>query len=338
MGISVNDLSAPFPWFGGKSTVADRVWRGLGNVEHYVEPFFGSGAVLLNRPHAAKVETVNDKDGLLANFWRAVRVDPDAVAHHADWPTNEADLHARHLWLVGQREPITERLMGDPDYYDAKAAGIWVWGSCNWIGSGFCSGEGPWIAVDGVLIDRRQLPHLSAGQGIYRKLPHLGDAGRGINRQLPHLGNAGRGDFIRGWMADLSARLREVRVACGDWSRVCGPSVLGAGGGKVGVFLDPPYDQSGRSDVYAQEGSFGAEIDDWCLKVGTKSDTRIVVAGYDGEHAALIDAGWRVEGWKASGGYGSQGNGAGRDNARREMLWFSPGCLSGGDLFEGMGL
>ena len=45
------ELLAPFPWFGGKSKVSNIVWERFGNVPNYVEPFFGSGAVLLNRPH-----------------------------------------------------------------------------------------------------------------------------------------------------------------------------------------------------------------------------------------------------------------------------------------------
>ncbi len=139
-------LQAPFPWFGGKAPVAHEVWQALGNVEHYVEPFFGSGAVLLNRPHAPKTETVNDLDGFVANAWRAMQAAPDEVARWADWPTNECDLHARHLWLVGQRDALSERLMADADWFDAKAAGWWIWGACNWIGGGWCSGEGPWIS------------------------------------------------------------------------------------------------------------------------------------------------------------------------------------------------
>jgi hypothetical protein len=50
------------------------------------------------------VETVNDKDCYLANFWRALQADPEAVAHWADAPVNEADLHARHQWLVNQTD------------------------------------------------------------------------------------------------------------------------------------------------------------------------------------------------------------------------------------------
>ena len=60
-------LTAPFPWFGGKSRVADIVWDRFGDVANYVEPFFGSGAVLLARPHPPRIETVNDLDCMVAN-------------------------------------------------------------------------------------------------------------------------------------------------------------------------------------------------------------------------------------------------------------------------------
>lgn len=303
---------APFPYFGGKSEIAPQVWEALGNVSHYVEPFFGSGAVLLQRPHTAKFETVNDVDGLLANFWRAVRTDPQAVADHADWPCNEADLHARHIWLVGQRVRLTERLMGDADYFDAKAAGWWVWGSCNWIGSGWCSGKGPWASIDGELRDVRQLPHLSSAQGVNRKL------------------------FIEQWFSSLADRLRDVRVACGDWSRVTGPAVLDAGGGLTGVFLDPPYAADDRAEVYACDNDVAGDVFSWCEANGGNSRIRIVLAGYDGEHNRLEGQGWRSVAWKARGGYGSQGDGRGRANASRERLWLSPHCMGvAPDLFSG---
>jgi DNA adenine methylase len=44
----MEQLEAPFPWFGGKRKVASLVWARFGEVVNYVEPFFGSGAVLLN--------------------------------------------------------------------------------------------------------------------------------------------------------------------------------------------------------------------------------------------------------------------------------------------------
>lgn len=54
-------MNAPFPYFGGKSRVADLVWSRFGDVKNYVEPFCGSCAVLLKRPEeqwrAGRIET-----------------------------------------------------------------------------------------------------------------------------------------------------------------------------------------------------------------------------------------------------------------------------------------
>ena len=59
------NYKAPFPWFGGKSRIAAEVWKHLGDVQCYIEPFFGSGAVLLGRPQPFQgMETINDIDGL----------------------------------------------------------------------------------------------------------------------------------------------------------------------------------------------------------------------------------------------------------------------------------
>jgi hypothetical protein len=333
-------LVAPFPWFGGKSRAAPLIWQALGpDVANYVEPFAGSLAAVLGRPGSDfGIETVNDADGMIANFWRALAADSDAVAHHADWPVNEVDLSARHLWLVGQRESLTERLQVDPAFYDAKIAGWWVWGLCAWIGSGWCSGAGPWTSDGERWIDRRdagnagrginQLPHLGdAGRGINRKLPHLGDAGRGINRKLPHLGDAGRG--IAAMLAPLSDRLRRVRVVCGDWRRVVGDSVT-VKHGPTGIVLDPPYTDGFDAEGGCYSAGGGADVwrdaAAWAVEAGEDKRLRIVLCGYEGAWEAPAD--WRAVPWKARGGYDGQGDGS-NQNRRRERLWLSPGCLGG---------
>jgi len=118
---------------------------------------------------------------------------------------------------------------------------------------------------------------------------------------------------------------------------VTGPAVLDAGGGTTGVFLDPPYDQEGRADVYAMESPVAADVRKWCADMGDSANIRIVLAGYDGEHNELESLGWRVVEWKARGGYGSQGDGRGRANAARERLWLSPHCMGvAPDLFGGL--
>jgi hypothetical protein len=330
-------LKAPFPWFGGKSRVASLIWQRFGSVANYCEPFFGSGAVLLSRPDDPGTETINDKDCMVANFWRALERDADGVAKHADWPVNEADQHARHLWLCSQ-EDFRERMKVDPDFYDSKIAGWWVWGQCVWIGSGWCSRQLPHLGDAGTGVHRK-LPHLgNAGTGVHRKLPHLGDAGRGINRQLPHLGDAGRGaeclsdrtSGTRGELLDymrlLSDRLRRVRVCCGDWSRILGPSVTFKHG-ITGVFLDPPYgEDADRAELYSTEDfSVAPAVCKWAIENGDNPLMRIALCGYKGEHE--LPANWECVEWKARGGYGSQGHDRGRENAGRERIWFSPHCL-----------
>jgi hypothetical protein len=324
-------LKSPFPYWGGKRKVADEIWKRFGAVANYVEPFFGSGAVLLGRPEPFSLETVNDADGLLANFWRALRADPDAVSGFADWPVNENDLHARHAWLVGVKDSLQARLEGDPDYFDAKIAGWWVWGMACWIGSGFCSGKGPWSAqeVDGA----RQLVRLgSNGQGVNRKLVHLGNKGHGVNRQRVHLGNKGqgvnlqRGELIE-YFQQLADRLRGVRVCCGDWSRACGPSVT-FNHGITGVFLDPPYaDTANRNNnLYRCESKTVAhDVREWAIEQGKNKLMRICLAGYDGEHQ--MPDNWLVHVWNAGEGYGGQATER-TGNGKRERLWFSPACLN----------
>lgn len=332
-------LRAPFPWFGGKSRVAGIVWRAFGDVPNYVEPFFGSGAVLLGRPHQPGIETVNDKDGYVANFWRAVSHDPEGVAHYADCPVNENDLHARHIWLVNQKADFVPRLEADPDFYDVKIAGWWVWGICVWIGGEWCSGKGPWHIKDGKLVNEKQ-----DGHGVQRRRLHLGDQRRGVNRKRPHLTCKGRGvhasvfsddgvcanrteNLIR-YFEILSDRLRNVRVCCGDWKRVIGPTPT-TSNGLTAVFLDPPYSLSDRDPkIYTEENlTVAQDVFQWCKENWDNPMLRIALCGYEGEHD--IPEGWAEYRWETGGGYAQQRKKQTPNlNRFKERIWFSPACLN----------
>ena len=319
-------LTAPFPYFGGKSRAADLIWSRFGiDCGNYVEPFFGSGAVLLNRPEAfSGWMTVNDLDGLLANLWRSMKYAPNMVADAACSPVNEADLHARHLWLVTNRERITSRLMADPYYHEPEAAGWWAWGACSWIGGGWCAGDGPWHAV----LDSDGVPSLTignGGRGVKRPLPHL-SGGRGVNRQLPAIGKAAgvlhrnhpkKLEWLQEWFADLQEKLQDVRVCCGDWSRIMSIGTM-TRNGTAAVLLDPPYSLTGA--VYAQDSStVSGDVREWCKANGDNQALRIALCGHDTEHNDLEQMGWSVETWNKAGGY------QGKDD--RERIWFSPHCL-----------
>lgn len=322
-------MKAPFPWFGGKSRVAHQVWQRFGDVPNYVEPFAGSLAVLLTRPDGAgKNETVNDKDAYLSNFWRALQADPEKVAHYADWPVNEADLHSRHKWLVEQSE-FRERMLSDPDFYDVKIAGWWVWGISLWIGSGWCV-RPEWQGRSSVIDSHQRGIH-----NLPQKRVHLKRGGCGVHRQLPVLGGDGSGSGrgvhakyaanLEGYLTTLAERLRRVKVCCGDWTRVLGPSPT-VHIGVTGVFLDPPYGVQDRSDVYSEESrELSSSVRQWAIEHGDDPRLRIALCGYEGEHD-MPDS-WECVAWKSGGGYGGQSNGQGRKNAERERIWFSPHCL-----------
>lgn len=68
-------VKPPFPYFGGKTAVAEKIVALLPPHEHYVEPFAGSLAVLLAKPPSTH-ETVNDLNRELVTFWRMLRDRP----------------------------------------------------------------------------------------------------------------------------------------------------------------------------------------------------------------------------------------------------------------------
>ena len=61
-----------FGWYGGKFSHLGWLLPQLPRAHHYCEPFGGSGAVLLNR-EPSPVETYNDLNGEVANFFRVLR-------------------------------------------------------------------------------------------------------------------------------------------------------------------------------------------------------------------------------------------------------------------------
>lgn len=350
----MNELRAPFPYFGGKSRVADVVWRAFGNVPNFVEPFCGSLAVILARPQEPKIETVNDADCMIANFWRSVQSAPEEVARWCDGPVNEADLHARHQWLVTQlKGTFRENMLSDPHFCDCKIAGWWVWGISQWIGGGWCHVGG----AKERNTRSRSRPDLDGhGQGVHKLWPpDLRGGGRGIAApgrrpssrssgvtsdsmiatHLPSLGNM-RGVLGESkspcleWFRALQTRLRRVRVVCGDWKRVLGDSVLGttksrnSGMNPCGLFFDPPYSHEERDpDLYAEDSSsIASEVREWAIARADDPDLRIALCGYEGEHD--MPETWTKHAWKAHRGYASAEN----ENIHRERIWFSPHCLA----------
>ena len=319
-------LRAPFPWYGAKRLVSSEVWQRLGNPPNYIEPFFGSGAVLLGRPDPPRTETVNDLDGAIANFWRSCAKDPETIANILTWPIVESDLHARNVWCLQELETMRPYLEGDPTYCRPDVAGWWLWGICLSIGNAWCGRHGPWWPDEegrlvkheterGVKRAKPALDGVRGAVGVWRAKPHLTGAQGILRRKSESLA----------WLEALQRRLLNVRVLSGDWSRCVTPSVT-TRQGLTGAFFDPPYGV-GDERVYS-EGSqtVAQDVAAWCLEHGDDPMFRIALCGEASEHPKLVAAGWSVFRWSRSGG---ANRGGGRAEARHdERIWFSPHCLA----------
>lgn len=286
--------------------------------------------MLLKRPDydpAKNTETINDKDGFVCNVWRALKFSPEETAKWCDWPVNHADLIARKTALIENEDRLLKNLCADTEWHDPKMAGYWIWAASCWIGTGLtATGKRPHIC--------------DAGKGVHAtgQIPFVSHAGKGVNAkgQIPNGSNG-----VYSWFAELSARLRYVRVVCGEWNRVCGGNWQDKLG-TVGIFFDPPYGVKDRdTNIYHHDSTDVAkDVLAWCKERGGKKTYRIVIAGYE-EYAELLSLGWTSHEWEAGGGYSSTGKGQtrGKGNKTRERLYLSPHCLPlesqlSGDLFK----
>lgn len=253
-----NALTVPFPYTGSKSPIANEIWRQLGDVSTYIEPFAGSAAVLLGRPrtHKGYKETNNDKDGFVTNFFRSMKFDPDAVAKQFDWPANVNEVIARNRWLIARASNLTSSLQADPDFFDAALAGRWAYGMSICYQKDWCK---------------------------YGCTPHIRTNKYRINRDLP-----------KDYLAEMKARLSRVRILCHDWQRVLNKNALT--GKSIGILLDPPYTAKAerRKDLYRLDDyAVGHEVHQWAMDHG--NDYRIALCGYHGEYR--MSRGWSEFQW-----------------------------------------
>lgn len=72
-------MRAVFKYPGSKWRIAEWIVSFFPEHHSYLEPFFGSGAVLFNKPRS-NIETVNDLNGEIVNLYRWIRENPEALA------------------------------------------------------------------------------------------------------------------------------------------------------------------------------------------------------------------------------------------------------------------
>ena len=321
-------LMAPFPYFGGKRLASEEVWRRFGEVGTYIEPFAGSLAVLLQNPAGpADREIVNDLDGLIANFWRALKGDWAAVAYYADHPTSQVDLTARKGYCVRRYPELTAALEADPEYYDVKAAGYWLYCVSADIGRfqnrEVNNGSGktsmpivtPVPGGHGVMVQR-------TGGVPWGHCKPPGRWVQGIEQGIPPLD----GRRLQNLLLPLAERLAKVYILCKDWSGLFSPTVLGQTASwknVTGIFLDPPYGTTVRSRSYAVDSwELGPAVKEKAIELGSNPLNRVALCGYKADYAGF-PVGWECWEWTALGGMHHGKN----PEYGQEVIWFSPHCL-----------
>jgi len=129
-----------FGWYGGKFSHLEWLLPLLPPAHHYCEPFAGSGAVLLNRDPSA-VETYNDIDGEVVNFFRVLRNQPDELARViALTPFSREEFHRAIAGLPADMPAATRALERARQFYVrarqartglAQTATLGRWANCR---------------------------------------------------------------------------------------------------------------------------------------------------------------------------------------------------------------
>jgi DNA adenine methylase len=243
----------PFAYYGGKTRLADRIVGLFPPHAHYVEPFAGSLAVLMaKRP--SKMETVNDLDGDLMNFWRVLREQPAelvrvcALTPHSRAEFREAynlagnpDLErARRVWCrLSQSRTGTLRNTGWRFYVDPAGSSCGMPGYLDgYVGRMSAAAE----RLHRVSLECRPGIELIRAYGaqadvlLYVDPPYLGStrASSGYRREmrgevehkelLDALNDCSAGVVLSGYGADIYDR------ALTDWDRVEIAATTGQGG------------------------------------------------------------------------------------------------------------
>lgn len=148
-----------FGWYGGKFSHLDWLLPLLPQANHYCEPFSGSAAVLLNR-QPSPVETYNDIDGDVVNFFRILRDRPDDLERViALTPFSREEFHRA---INGSTQGVTDLERARRFYIRARQARTGLaqtatlgrWANCkNTSRSGMSGVVSRWLGGIDVLSD-----------------------------------------------------------------------------------------------------------------------------------------------------------------------------------------
>lgn len=120
-----------FRYYGGKSRLAPWIIENLPKHRHYVEPCGGAASVLLQKPRS-EIETYNDLNGELVNFFRVLRDRTDELLHAIEWtpwareeyhlskhPTDDSLEAARRWWVFCSMDVGAQPALKRPNGHDS---------------------------------------------------------------------------------------------------------------------------------------------------------------------------------------------------------------------------
>ena len=311
-------VKSPIPYSGGKSRIAHLAWQRFGRPYTYIEPFYGSGAVHLAAPVPCQREIVNDKEALVANLFRSLREDYEAVAYYADWPVNHTDYIARRRWL--KENPLdVAAYEADPHVYDPQVAGYYAWVVGNSIDQQLA------------LRNKRNMPHTTTKQGVQapksRKVPLIAadhNMHRGVQALAGRRGVVNSGERLLPWLSELAERLRETVILSKDWADLFSPTLTGTTKHTnrpdqiCAVYFDPPY--AGYEHLYTVSEPVQDAVKAKAIELGANPRFRVAVSCYDHDWPR----GWTKVEWKSSHASNKANKGKAHET---ECLAFSPHCV-----------
>lgn len=113
----VEPVRTPLTYYGGKQKLAQEIVALMPPHVAYLEPFAGGGAVFFAKPRVQR-ETLNDLDGSIMAFWRALRERPGELARAVELtPYSRAEWQACQLGGVptGDDVELARRLLVEVD-------------------------------------------------------------------------------------------------------------------------------------------------------------------------------------------------------------------------------
>jgi DNA adenine methylase len=311
--VKTSTARSPFPWFGGKQKLADRLISLFPPHDVYVEVFGGGGSVLLSKPPAT-LDVYNDRDDGLVSFFRALRDHPEELV-----ALLELTPYARSEWQ------LCRETWRDPSLSEVERARRWYVVASQSFGGMVARGREGWGAT----------PHVGTSGWKGDRHPngerHHGRGWGGERLGRMHLSRAAstanRIDNI--WR--FVERMRLVQIEKLEWrdclERYDAPGSV--------FYLDPPYVPSTR-----RSGGYNHELSeddhrDLIARV-LSLEGAAVVSGYDHPiYEPLVDAGFRRWEFEVRCSAARRHVDEARE-ARTEVVWASPdaGPLT---LFEGVG-